>query len=207
MRAPKLTGPHTATPLPSPSACAGTDARPAAPRDARRATEAAAAASDSAAPAPAPKKAEPKKPKKNKKQAKNPEPSGSMDLLYTNTGAVDLVLASDGAGKATWIKEVKSTRLQPGMRLVSMEVYDPKTKRLAPRDLAGLPFLDVVKEVEAQSITGTEGGISPFHLKFDPDPRCPPVDDLANAKLVRMEARYEKEIIDVLEAIDRGTAR
>eukprot|EP01043_Picozoa_sp_COSAG02_P043900 COSAG02_NODE_3864_length_6127_cov_2.330624_4_plen_117_part_01 len=86
--------------------------------------------------------------------------SESVDLLYTNTGAVDLVLASDAAGKATWIKEVKSTRLQPGMRLVSMEVYDPKTKRLAPRDLAGLPFLDAVKEVEAQSITGTEGGIS-----------------------------------------------
>jgi hypothetical protein len=185
----------------------GTDARVSA---ARRETQAAPAADDaagSAEPAPEPKKAEPKKSKKNKKQTKNPAVSESVDLLYTNTGAVDLVLASDAAGNSTWIKEVKSTRLQPGMRLVSMEVYDPTTKRLAPRDLAGLPFLDAVKEVEAQSIIGTEGGISPFHLKFDPDPQCPPVDGLTNAKLVRMEARYEKEVIDALEAIDRGTER
>lgn len=158
-------------------------------------------------PAQAETKAPPKSSKKKKQSAKNPVVSQSMDLLYTNTGAVDIVLASDEAGTTTWIKEVKSSRLQPGMRLVSMDVFDREKQRMATRDFASTPFLDVVKEVEAQSVNGTEGGISPFHLKFDPDPLCPPVDELANAKLVRMEAKYEKEVIDVLEAIDRGTAK
>lgn len=172
----------------------------------------AAAAPDSPAPSRAPEKppAESKKAKnkKNKKQPKNSAPaaSGRTDLLYTNTGAVDLVLASDGDGITTWIKDVKPSRLQPGMRLVSMEAYDPDAKRMTTRNFADMPFLDVVKEVEAQNIVGTEGGISPFHLKFDPDPGCPPFDELATAKLVRMEGKYEKEVIDVLEAIDRGTA-
>ena len=171
------------------------------------------AAEDSAAPPPEPTPAQsetkppPKSSKKKKQSAKNPVVSQSMDLVYTNTGAVDIVLASDGAGKTTWIKEVKSSRLQPGMRLVSMDVFDRDKQRMATRDFADTPFLDVVKEVEAQTVDGTEGGISPFHLKFDPDPLCPPVDELENAKLVRMEAKYEKEVIDVLEAIDRGTAK
>lgn len=161
-----------------------------------------AAPADSSAPAPAPKKKEPKKAKK-----KNPTMFKAVDLLYTNTGAMDIILGSDSDTGVTWIKDVKSSRLQPGMRLVSMEVFDAGTKKMVTRDFADTPFLDVVKEVEAQNKNGTEGGISPYHLRFDPDPLCPPVDELENAKLVRMEAKHEREVIDALEAIDRGTER
>ena len=172
------------------------------------------------APKPAPKNmvdemeakaAKPAPKKLSKKQAKaakkNPQMFKAVDLLYTNTGAMDIIFGSDSDSGTTWIKDVKSSRLQPGMKLVSMEVFDREQKKMVTRNFDGMPFNEVVKEVEAQNKGGTEGGISPFHLRFDPDPDAPSVETLETAKLVRMEAKHEKEVIDALEAIDRGTER
>ena len=143
-----------------------------------------------AAPAPAPA------PKIKGKKGTGVEPTG-VDLMYTNTGAMDIIFGSDSDSGTTWIKEVKSSRLQPGMKLTAMLV-DGVTK-----DLSAMPFNDVMKELAAQNKTG--GGLSGFHLQFEPD--LTDTSALNSTKLVRMEGKDEKEVIDVLEAINRGTER
>jgi hypothetical protein len=161
----------------------------------------------SAAAPPAPVRPEKKKESKKTKKSGNTGGSGSgIDVQYTNTGAMDIVFASDSDTGKCWIKDVQSSRLKPGMRLVSMDVLDTETQKMVTRELDGVPFTEVVKELEAQTSIGQQG-ISAYHMKFEPDLESAAVTGLSLSRLVRMESKHDKEVIDALEAIDRGTER
>ena len=92
------------------------------------------------------------------------------------------------------------------MRLVSMEVLDVETNQMVTRSLRNMPFVEVIRELESQNSIGHQG-ISPYHMQFEPDLGDDAVSTLSSTKLLRFESRHNKEVIDAIEAIDRGTAR
>ena len=154
---------------------------------------------DDAAPAPAP--APKSKGKKGKKKAASGD---GVDLQFTNTGAMDIVFGSDSETGSVWIKDVKSSRMAPRMKLMSMEVFDVGSQSMVNKDFGGMRFADAVAEVDAAIRQGADQGISPFHLRFEPDSSCPALEALTVTRLVRMESKHDKEVIDALEALDRG---
>lgn len=131
---------------------------------------------------------------------------GAIDVEYTTTGAMDITFASDSDSGKCWIKEVTSSRLRPGMRLVSVEVLDTDTQQMVTRSVEGLPFDEIIKELELQTSIGQQG-ISAYHMQFEPDLEDDAVSNLTSTKFLRLESNHNKEVIDAIEAIDRGTER
>jgi hypothetical protein len=50
-------------------------------------------------------------------------------------------------------------------------------------------------------------GISQYHMVFEQDLEDDAVSNLSSTKFVRLESNHTKEVIDAIEAIDRGTER
>lgn len=92
------------------------------------------------------------------------------------------------------------------MRLVSMEIMDTKTQKMVTRSLTNVPFVEVIRELETQTSIGQQG-ITPYHMKFEPDLDDTAVSRLSSSKFFRFESKHNKEVIDAIEAIDRGTER
>ena len=129
-----------------------------------------------------------------------------VDLQYTNTGAMDITFASDSDTGQCWVKDVTSSRLRPGMRLVAMEVLDRETQQMVTRSVQGVPFNEVIKELEIHTSIGQQG-ISPYHMLFEPDLGDDAISNLSSTKFLRFESNHTKEVIDAMEAIARGADR
>jgi hypothetical protein len=130
----------------------------------------------------------------------------SIDVQYTNTGAMDITFASDSDTGQCWVKDVTSSKVRPGMRLVAIEVLNIQTQQMVTRSVQGVPFNEVIKELEMQTSIGQQG-ISPYHMVFEPDLEDSAVANLKSTKFLRLESNHTKEVIDAIEAIDRGTER